>query len=83
MIIGDKLRGIQENKYQQIFFNDNHLAEIFNIENDDHIEFYECDAVRKVVDFQFVKTKKFLTCCFAVYMIGFVIPFLLSLSVKD
>lgn len=51
MIIGDKLRAIQEDNYAQVNFNDNHLAEIFNIENEDHIDIYDCDAVRKVVDF--------------------------------
>jgi hypothetical protein len=51
MIIGDKVRGIQEKNFQQVNFNDNHLADIFLIENEDHIDFYNCDAVRKVVDF--------------------------------
>lgn len=81
MIIGDKIRAIQEKNYQHVNFNDNHLADIFNIQNEEHLEFYNCDAVRKVVDFQFVKTKKFLTMCFGIYLGGFVIPFLVSLSI--
>lgn len=64
-------------------FNDNLLANIFNIENEEDVDFYNCDAVKKVVDFQFQKTRRFLKYCFFIYTVGFVIPFLLSTSVKD
>ena len=53
------------------------------VEDEDYIEFYNCEAVRKVVDFQFVKTKKFIIATMALYVFGFLIPFTLSLSLVD
>ena len=83
VIIGDKLRAIQEEDFKHVNFNNNHLADIFMVNDDDYIEFYNCEAVRKIVDFQFIKTKKFICATMALYVIGFLIPFTLSLSLKD
>lgn len=83
VIIGDKLRAIQEDNYEKVNFNDNHLADIFMINDEDYIEFYNCEAVRKVVDFQFTKTKKFIIATMLIYIFGFLIPYTMSLSITD
>lgn len=84
MIIGDKLRAIEEGDHPtKVVFNDKHLSDIFLIDNEEYIDFYNCDAVRKIIDFQYLRTKKFMLACFTVYMCGFMIPFLLTLSIKS
>lgn len=51
MIIGEKIRYIQEHDYRHVNFNDNHLASIFWIEDDEYLDFYNLEAVRKIIDF--------------------------------
>jgi hypothetical protein len=80
VIIGEKIRGIQEHDYRQVNFNDNHLAGIFFIEDEEYIEFYNLEAVRKIIDFQFVRTREFLKFIMIFYSFGFLLPFVLSLS---
>lgn len=80
MIIGEKIRYIQEHDYRHVNFNDNHLAGIFWIEDEEHIDFYNQEAVRKIIDFQFDKTREFVQFIMVFYVIGFLLPYIISLS---
>lgn len=80
VIIGEKIRNIQEHDHRHVNFNDNHLASIFYIENDEYLNFYNLEAVRKIIDFQFMRTREFLKFIMFFYIVGFLIPFILSLS---
>lgn len=70
-------------------FNDNHLATIFHVlphpdpPYEDRLEFYDLEVVRKVIDFQYKATKTFLIQCFSGYLLGFLIPFTMSLSIES
>jgi len=59
------------------------LANLLMVEDDEYIEFYDLEVVRKLVDFQFTKVKAFLALMFKFYGFGFLIPFLISLSVES
>jgi hypothetical protein len=80
VIIGEKIRDIQEDGFRTIDFDDQHLAGILYIEDDAHISFYNLETIRKLVDFQFVRTKQFLERMLAFYVLGFMVPFVISLS---
>ena len=80
VIIGEKIRNIQEFNYRHVQFNDNHLASIFFVEDDEHMDFYNLEAVRKVIDFQFVRTQNFLQYMMLAYIFGFLVPYTMSLS---
>jgi hypothetical protein len=82
VIIGEKIRSIQEYDYRQVNFNDNHLASIFYIEDEEYLSFYDLEAVRKIIDFQFMRTKEFLKFIMFFYLFGFLFPFILSLSME-
>jgi hypothetical protein len=83
IIIGEKIRDVQEDGFRNVNFNDQHLASILYIENPAHIGFYKLETVRKLVDFQFVRTKAFLELMLKFYTFGFVVPFVLSLSTEN
>jgi len=83
VIIGEKIRFIQEKNFRKVSFNDNHLADIMWVEDPEYLSFYNLETVRKVVDFQFVKTKWFLQYAFMFYSCGFLIPFILSMSIES
>jgi hypothetical protein len=83
MIIGMKVRGVLEDNKWNIQYNDETLADMLYIENDEFIEFYNLDIVRKLIDYQFnQKTKPFLSFMFKFYVFGFVIPFLLTMTIE-
>lgn len=82
VIIGEKIRNIQENDYTLVNFNDNHLASIFYVEDEEFLEFYDLEAVRKITDFQFVRTKEFLKFIMLFYVLGFLLPFIMTLSIE-
>ena len=50
---------------------------------ENRLEFYNLEVVRKIIDFQFKNTKSFLTQCFAGYTLGFLLPFMLTLSIDN
>jgi len=53
------------------------------IEADEFIEFYNLDIIRKLIDYQFSnKTKPFLSFMFKFYVLGFVIPFILTMTIE-
>lgn len=83
MVIGEKIRGcLEENRWNKQF-NDEALADMLYIEDDEHIEFYNLDIVRKLIDYQFnEKTKPFLSFMFKFYVFGFVIPFILTMTIE-
>lgn len=83
LIIGDKIRGIQEHNFKKVDFNDQELAALMIIDDDDYLEFYNLEVVRKIIDFQFTTVKAFLQNMFFIYAFGFMIPFLISLSVDS
>lgn len=64
-------------------FNDQHLASILFIEEEEHISFYNLETIRKLVDFQFIKTFAFLERMLCFYVLGFMAPFVLSLSTDN
>lgn len=81
LIIGEKIRDVQEEGFHNVNFNDQHLASIFYVEPDHQIDFYKLETVRKIVDYQFITTKWFLSLMLKFYLCGFLLPFLVSLSV--
>jgi len=83
VIIGEKIRDVQEEGFRVIDFDDQHLASILYIEDDAHISFYNLETIRKLVDFQFVRTKAFLERMLGFYVFGFMVPFVISLSVDQ
>jgi len=53
------------------------------IEDEEFNEFYNLDIIRKVIDYQFnEKTKPFLSFMFKFYLFGFVLPFILTMTVE-
>ena len=83
VIIGEKIRGVLEHNFKIVTFNDEELAALMYIEGEENLDFYDLEVVRKIVDFQFSTVGKFLGNLFKVYMFGFVIPFLLTMSVES
>jgi len=83
VIIGEKVRGYQDKGFKNINFNDEHLSKILYIPKDSHLKFYSLETIRKLIDFQFVKTKEFLQILFLFYVFCFMIPFILTLSIED
>ena len=83
VIIGEKVRGYQEGIFHNINFNDQHLAQIMYVEPEEHINYYNLETVRKIIDFQFRKTSRFLGLMLKIYMVGFLLPFIVSLSTKN
>lgn len=57
------------------------MADIFCVE-DAHIDFYKLETVRKIVDYQFITTKWFLQIMFRFYLLGFLVPFFISISIE-
>ena len=51
VIIGNKCRSVLENNYKLVNFNDQALANLMFIEDDEHIAFYGLEVVRKIIDF--------------------------------
>ena len=83
VIIGEKIRDVQEEGFRVIDFDDQHLASILFLEDESHISFYNLETIRKLVDFQFIKTKAFLERMLGFYVLGFMVPFILSLSTDN
>ena len=81
VIIGEKIRYIQEHNYRQIEFNDNHLASIIWVEDEEYIDFYNLEAVRKIIDFQYIRTQNFLQYLMIAYFFGFLVPFTMTFSI--
>lgn len=51
LIIGEKIRGIQEDNNYNVQFNDQHLAKLLAKEGEKMLSFYELEAVQKLVDY--------------------------------
>ena len=83
MIIGAKVRGYQEGNFSSTNFNDKQLATVLYVDNDDEIQYYNLEAIRKIIDFQFVKTKVFLKMLFLVYLLGFQLPYIISITTEN
>lgn len=83
VIIGEKIRGVLEQDFKIVTFNDEELATLMYIEEEENLDFYDLEVVRKIIDYQFSWVGRFLGHMFKVYLIGFVIPFLLTLSVES
>jgi len=83
VIVGEKIRGVLEQDFKKVTFNDEELAALMYIEAEENLDFYDLEVVRKIVDFQFSAVGKLLGRMFKVYLGGFVIPFLLSMSVES
>ena len=83
VIIGEKIRDVQEDGFRNVDFDDQHLAGILYVDDPAHITFYNLETVRKLVDFQFVRTKQFLERMLGFYVLGFMVPFLISLSTAN
>ena len=83
VVIGDKCRSVLENNYSLVNFNDQALANLMYIEDEEHIAFYGLEVIRKIIDFQFVTVRTFLRRVCAFYVVGFFLPFLFELSVDS
>jgi len=47
------------------------------------LKFYDLETIQKLVDYQFVKTKRFLSLALRLYIFGFLGPFILSITVNN
>lgn len=74
---------MQEEGFRNVNFNDQHLAGILYLEDDALITFYNLETIRKLVDFQFVRTKAFLELMLQFYVGGFMLPFVISISTDN
>lgn len=83
LIIGEKIRGIQEQNFKNINFGDQHLANVIFIEDDEHLEFYNLESIRKVIDFQFTQVAKFLKFQLMFFSLGFMIPFVATMFIES
>jgi hypothetical protein len=72
MIIGEKLSYSEPN--QKFIFDDLYLAKMM-IQSD--VTFYQQDANQKVIDYQFVTTKKFFQTLMYIYIFFFMIPLII------
>jgi hypothetical protein len=74
---------VQEEGFRTVDFDDQHLASILYVDDPAQISFYNLETVRKLVDFQFVRTKQFLERMLGFYVLGFMLPFVISLSTTN
>ena len=51
VIIGNKVRSVLEEKYRLVNFNDQALAGMMYIEDDEHLSWYGLEVIRKIIDF--------------------------------
>ena len=51
LIIGLKIRGVLEDNKWNIQYNDEELASMLYIEDEEFIEFYNLDIIRKLIDY--------------------------------
>jgi hypothetical protein len=83
LVIGKKIRGVLEENKWNIQFNDEALADMMYIEDEEHEDFYHLDIVKKIIDYQFnTKVKPFLNFMFKFYVLGFVVPFILTMTIE-
>jgi hypothetical protein len=52
-------------------------------EDNEKLEFYDLETVRKIIDFQYVTTGKFVMLMLYVYLFGFMAPLMLSIFVTN
>lgn len=83
LIIGEKIRGIQEQNFKNINFGDQHLANVIFIEDDEHLEYYNLESIRKVIDFQFSEASKFLQFQLFFFGAGFMAPFIATMFISS
>ena len=83
MIIGEKLAyNLEENKNQKFVFDDLYLSKLM-IQNEDNVEFYQQDAIQKIIDYQFVTTKKFFSTLMYCYIAFFMLPIIIIIFSDD
>ena len=44
------------------------------IHSDNNSEFYECESAQKIIDFQFIRAKRFFSGLLILYIVGYVMP---------
>lgn len=76
MIIGEKLKYDAKNAGKKFVFDNLYLANLMVQEDEANVNFYEQDAIQKIIDFQFETTYKFFTRLATIYICFFVIPLL-------
>ena len=69
LILGEKIR----NPKISLVFNDLYLSKLFLSASTDEV--FEQQTVKRIIDFQFKKTYKIANYSFWTYLIGFVLPF--------
>ena len=82
LILGEKIR----NPKMELEFNDLYLSKLILDTPTD--EFFEQETVQRIIDFQFQKTFRIANIAFWTYLIGFVLPFAVTVvythkNVKD
>lgn len=83
LIVGEKVRCYQE-RTLNVRFDNQRLATILDLEYhnyEDVLQFYELEAVKKLVDYQFETTKSFFDKVFKFYFFGFVVPALVAFNI--
>lgn len=52
-------------------------------ESSSQLNFYKLETIQKLIDYQFIKTRRFLSLMFRLYIFGFLGPFILSITVDN
>lgn len=77
MIIGEKLKYDAKSAGRKFVFDNLYLANLMIQEDEANVNFYEQDAIQKIIDFQFETTYIFFTRLATIYICFFVIPLLM------
>lgn len=82
MIMANKLDYDSKEKKPYVF-DDLKLAELMVQNSETNVQFYQSDAIQKIIDFQFVTTKMFFERLAIIYLVLFMIPLLVIIFYDD
>ena len=79
LIIGDKIKHLDdEESLKKLSYDDEYLAKLM-MSSEENSEFYMQESVQKIIDYQFVQTKKGMTYLFWFYIFCYMIPYSITL----
>ena len=79
LIIGDKIKHLDdEEQLKNLSYDDEYLAKLM-MSSEENPDFYMCESVQKIIDYQFVQTKKGMTYLFWFYIFCYMIPYSITL----
>ena len=83
MIMANKLDYDSDKQKKPYVFDDLKLAELMVQDSETNVQFYQSDAIQKIIDFQFVTTKMFFERLAIIYLVLFMIPLLVIIFYDD